>query len=437
MISELRLCVPADSAWKRHIDVKFHPPAQYFMHLINDRRQAWQTDFSGFIPLKCAYLRKVIPQEVLPKLRQSLVDDGTIHWRKKYAPGRQSMGFKLTSRFRKSKIVVCRDSLLIRRVNRLRIAKEFRLLPVHLWLKEKLSALVLDTDRARRIIGELIPKSDSTLDVDEYRQILYDQITVFADQLSTGEIPLSCDKYGRVHSPLTRFPKALRCCLSTERGELGGIDLANSQPLFAGMVARKYDNSSRQSRLKLRNWKPPTVPYGPSPVAPLSNTMSKSTQFVDNQGCCDIRSRGHYDVNEFIDLCESGLFYEELIPAGMERSVFKRQVFRDLFFGRDRCSSKIRDVFTSRFPTVAKVISELKSNNYRRMAWLMQHEESKLFIGKICRTLMRERPSMPLFTIHDSLVTTEPHLDFIRRIAIDEFYALGVTPSFKTETWTD
>jgi hypothetical protein len=50
---------------------------------------------------------------------------------------------------------------------------------------------------------------------------------------------------------------------------------------------------------------------------------------------------------------------------------------------------------------------------------------------------MKERPKMPLYTIHDSLVTTEPHLDFIKGVATSEFYALGVTPTFKTEAWID
>lgn len=83
------------------------------------------------------------------------------------------------------------------------------------------------------------------------------------------------------------------------------------------------------------------------------------------------------------------------------------------------------------------MIGDLKKQNHARIAWMMQNEESTLFIGRICRRLMKERPELPLYTIHDSLVTTERNLDFVERVAMEEFSTLGVSPTFKTEAWTE
>lgn len=132
---------------------------------------------------------------------------------------------------------------------------------------------------------------------------------------------------------------------------------------------------------------------------------------------------------------KQGRLYEELKPSDLERNDFKRCIFRDVFFGADRHPSSLRGTFAERFPTVARVIRELKGNDYRRLAWLMQHQESTLFIGRVCRRIKAERPSLPLATVHDSLVTTEEHIGLVTAIALDEFKKLGVIPLFKLEPY--
>jgi hypothetical protein len=65
----------------------------------------------------------------------------------------------------------------------------------------------------------------------------------------------------------------------------------------------------------------------------------------------------------------------------------------------------------------------------------MQHQESTLFIGRVCRRIKAERPYLPLATVHDSLVTTDEHLAFVKAIALDEFKKLGVIPLFNLEPY--
>lgn len=286
----------------------------------------------------------------------------------------------------------------------------------------------------------MVPDMDSGLDIGTYRTQIGDQITAFADQLEAGDVRLSCDNYGRVHSPATNLPRSLRCCLSSSQGPLIGLDLSNSQPLFCGLVAQKYVNASKQARRKIRTWEPSSTPYDRQPKAAsqpqCSITMAESAQPLVGKDSYGDRLRGPADLREYLDLSTSGRLYEALMPRTAERTAFKQAIFRDVFFGADRHPSAVRNAFADRFPTVAKVIAELKSDDYCRLAWLMQHQESSLFIGRVCRQLQRSRPTLPLATIHDAIVTTEEHLSFCRAVADEAFQKLGVTPTFKIEPWS-
>ena len=447
MITELRLCVPADSSWRRDFKQEHIRAAEYLLHTINQRRIGWHADGLGFVNLKAEYLRRVMGRNALIPVREELKNVGAIDYRKHFVPGVSSMQYRLMEPFQPSRFVTCRDHGLLRRVRRVYTEEEGRLLPVHRWLKAKLATFILDVERARSIVSGMVPDMDSGIDVETYRALIGDQVTAFADELASGDVRLTCDEYGRVHTPLTNMPKSLRCCVASPEGLLTGIDLANSQPLFAGMVAREYATSSDKARSRLRQWKPPTKPYGKQSEAckdpgsqqtqqkPPSITMAEKSQLPLKTTTCDYRLRGTADLYEYLELCCRGRLYEELKPNDLERNDFKHFIFRDVFFGADQHPSALRETFAERFPTVARVLRELKGNDYRRLAWLMQHQESTLFIGRVCRRIKAERPSLPLATVHDSLVTTDEHIGFVTAIALDEFQKLGVIPLFKYEPY--
>ncbi len=439
MIAELRLCVPVNASWERHVQPEHVPAASYLLHTITQRRTGWHSDQDGLVALKCEYLRRLVGRAELPVVRRALAGAGVIDWRRDFVPGVRSMRYRIRERFQPSRFVTCRDAALLRRVRRVYAEDERRLLPVHRWLKSKLAALRIDVDRARSIVSGMMPDVDSGLDIETYRVLLCDQITAFTEQLEAGDVRLTCDDFGRVHTPLTNLPKSLRCCVSSIEGPLIGFDLANSQPLFCGLVTSQYVNASKQNRQKIRTWKPSSNPYEsrPKPASRggCSVTMAGSAQPIGSSGIYDDRLCGPADVREYLRLCQSGRLYESLMTAGADRSTFKRRLFCDVFFGADRHPSAVRNAFAELFPTVAKVIAELKSQHYQRLAWLMQHKESSLFIGRACRRLMAERPNMPLVTVHDSIVTTDEHIGYVRAVLLDEFAKLGVRPAFTSEAW--
>ena len=103
-------------------------------------------------------------------------------------------------------------------------------------------------------------------------------------------------------------------------------------------------------------------------------------------------------------------------------------------------TSEVKQRFDGLYPTVLSFLYDLKTKNYASEAerykyasHVLQNFEASMFIGRICRRLMKERPDMPVLTLHDSLYTTEHFLDDLLRIMQEEFARIGLIPTFKME----
>jgi hypothetical protein len=78
----------------------------------------------------------------------------------------------------------------------------------------------------------------------------------------------------------------------------------------------------------------------------------------------------------------------------------------------------------------------IKKGNKILLPCLLQRMESHLVLLKIAKRISRERPELPIFSIHDSLTTTVGNEDYVRRIMEEELLAaIGFSPTLKTEPW--
>jgi hypothetical protein len=145
------------------------------------------------------------------------------------------------------------------------------------------------------------------------------------------------------------------------------------------------------------------------------------------------------DVIEFIDLCERGVLYDDLmrrlgIPA-QRRKGFKRLFFSQVFFGKIKTTGRVRKLFSRDFPTVYMAINNLKRKDYRQLAYLLQAHESKIMIDIICRRLLTELPGTFIGTIHDSIMTTPDKADEVKMIMVREFQRFGLNPMIRLEAY--
>jgi hypothetical protein len=75
--------------------------------------------------------------------------------------------------------------------------------------------------------------------------------------------------------------------------------------------------------------------------------------------------------------------------------------------------------FEQIFPTVAKIITALKSRRYQDFPILLQSLEAQIILKEIALTVSKELPEAPLFTIHDSILTTEKYRAQVKQIMIE------------------
>ena len=78
-----------------------------------------------------------------------------------------------------------------------------------------------------------------------------------------------------------------------------------------------------------------------------------------------LRLRTTPDVVEFIELCESGEFYESLMTEDVTREQVKIEVY-EIWFGKNSYQSQVKDTFGHRFPSIANMLWQLKRTDYRR-----------------------------------------------------------------------
>jgi hypothetical protein len=56
-------------------------------------------------------------------------------------------------------------------------------------------------------------------------------------------------------------------------------------------------------------------------------------------------------------------------------------------------------------------------------------------LGRIATTIMLDHPKVPIWTIHDSILTTPEHSDLILETMRGEFTSIGVVPTIRVENY--
>jgi hypothetical protein len=145
------------------------------------------------------------------------------------------------------------------------------------------------------------------------------------------------------------------------------------------------------------------------------------------------------DMRRYIRDCEQGRFYDSLMEQmnvpPEDRNQFKRDVFREIYFGTSWEDTPLRRAYIARYPHVWELIRKQKKGNYRALAWEMQRAESRLMIDTVVHRFYLEYPHIPIITVHDSILTTPQHVETVKRIMVEEFARLGLHPTIKTTSY--
>ena len=461
--------VPKDFDLEKHFPEGDRDFAAYVLNLLHGHAVTRRD--GSFKRLNRKLLVKYVPERHLTPMLRKVEKLGVIEVDHYFEKGVRSKGFRLTPAYYASRGVVCGNRQLARKIQERKDEREARILPVHERLRAHFRRLKFDRSRAEEIIATQRPQARSRHTNDEYRTLLR-EVCARVERAVHGNLVV--DRFGRVHSVVTNLPKILRPCLSVGGKQLVGLDIKNSQPLIVGMLAQRF-SESRDARYRMinRDFNDRTTPYAVQELKGMQRRTAEArekrkepnrrrneeerersrnpitSEVLSNMCCAGVSNPGKPDTSvedrvrsrsvppdlvEYLALCEAGQLYEHLQGPGQTRDEAKKALFK-VFYGEVGGWKPLFRQLKTQFPTVARMLKSLKRHDYAHAARLMQSFEATLMIPIICGRLLRERPKVTVITIHDSILTTPEHDEYVKGVILDEFEKLGVVPPLKVERY--
>jgi hypothetical protein len=146
------------------------------------------------------------------------------------------------------------------------------------------------------------------------------------------------------------------------------------------------------------------------------------------------------DLILYENLTSSGKFYEYLMEKSeidsSERKKFKKDFFGKVFFSRnnDNYEYTEKKIFKKHFPNVYKAIYYYKEKEHRDLPIALQKAEVYIIINTIVRRIATDNPEIFITTIHDSIMTTEDNIEYVKKVMLEEFEnKYNLKPTLKVE----
>lgn len=258
------------------------------------------------------------------------------------------------------------------------------------------------------------------------------------EKIESGNYTPSIDtSAGRLHSPLTQLKSELRQFLSYNGKKLIAIDVKNSQPYLSTILLNE-EKISEHGVLNLVGL------YNNNYSNPDNIYSIMFAVFVNNNKTSE-------KTRIFKDLVASGQFYEQFAQLLLDNGVIedngaeenrkkaKEIMFTSMFVANNQAMHiEAVKIFKKTFPEVYDVFYQIKKSKgeHRALALVLQNLEAQFVLERACRIISEFNPNVPLFTVHDSIVTTPEYVPIIRLVLKNVLTeAVGIKPTLKTEEW--
>jgi hypothetical protein len=254
----------------------------------------------------------------------------------------------------------------------------------------------------------------------------------------------------RLHTNLTNLKSELRNFITYNGQKLVAVDFVNSQPMISCVLLNKdFYKTTTENRDFTFNHKNISKQVTNHFSTTTSTSSSSSSPLLPSFMIPKVEaSPNSKGIQNYFSECENGLIYEYIEKELKEqcntevstRKELKSIVFTTLFtsnrfIGQPDAESK--RIFRDLFPEVYEIFAALKKRDRNFLPILLNSIESKLILNCITRRIAEERPNMPIWTIHDSIVCPVGNEDFVASVMQEETRkAIGVNPKVKYEYWT-
>lgn len=267
---------------------------------------------------------------------------------------------------------------------------------------------------------------------------------------------------GRFHSVLTNMRSGLRNFLTFNGERLVSIDVKNSQPYLISLLLQShfwrgknwFKNSEKstffvsESKKKPRfssiiNLEDSSSILNFNSIVIDSLAISKEVSYFMLLEISNTLVNTSFDT--YIENVLKGGFYETLQEAFKEqlgytikdRKEVKSAVFQLLFtpnrfYGQKQAEPK--RLFAQIYPEVYAVLKAIKKEDATLLPRLLQQIESHVILKVVAKRMQKLHPKVPIFTIHDSIVTTASNQLLVEQVMRDAFTTtVGFSPTLATE----
>lgn len=436
-----------------------YPPAcktkpSKFYYIITQllERPAFDADLmteDGYIPLNAQMLQYFTIRNYKFCLKY-LQEHGIIECDRHYIEGKKAYGYRLTARYQTHAVpVIVKDWPMYRKISKHRKAcqKAIKKFPeLYKWFNPNLK---LDWEQARIYLKLKLLADLQAGEKNAVRKYNASYLTL--QKIRKNDWLFSQDdNVGRLHTLLTTLKSELRNFLTYDGQKLVSCDFVNSQPLIASALVRpEYhfwaeNRAARDFTLTFQEISPKIRHNVLQNLPHSGGKYSASITLVEN--AVPLAGR---DVQEFVRLCETGRIYEHIEAEylrmtgrkmkggrkGVKATIFQAFFSDNRFMGQWEAGPK--RTFRDLFPTVYNLFAFIKRRKKNQLARLLQMTESRLMLERIVRRIAQERPDLPIYTIHDSIVTTQGNQLYVQQVMQEEMMkALGLSCKIKTENWS-
>lgn len=228
----------------------------------------------------------------------------------------------------------------------------------------------------------------------------------------------------RFYNPISNLKSELRNFLTWDGQPLVNIDIKNSQP-YLSLILHDLDFWEKKGKWeKLGGLKGFIKDIRREVDVIYIITLLKTYETHAGQD---------FPSPEFPKLvAEGGCFYEYIqktfgpyFPGRFDtRKKTKKEVLRMFYCDNKKVPVvalyETMDFFRNLFPLTYELFWAIKTNRYQLLPILLQRLESYLMIDVICKRISKMDPTIPMFTIHDNIITTEQHADVVKKVMEEE-----------------
>lgn len=252
------------------------------------------------------------------------------------------------------------------------------------------------------------------------------------------------EKAGRLHTNLTSTQSELKAFIKYQDKKIVSADIINCQPMLSLNFLNEtllYKNKMLE-RIALYNKKfddSISANHHFSYCSMLGNFIRENSNAKDvllYKGL--VLSGGIYEY--FGNILQENNIASTLNKTDL-RKFAKKQIFR-AFFDRNtainRKNSHALKLFRQHFPTVYEIFSQIKSGKHNALACALQNLESEIVLHRACLKLWQINPEIPLWTIHDSIASTEENYELVKDVLKKVlFEVVEVDVEIKREPWDE